>query len=245
MNEPAGAGPGASRREGRRRWTQLLAGLLAALLGFGIVAATRPAPDDAVLATARESDLVWLLDDLDQRQQRLEAQRQDLLSAEARLTSTDEQERIAEARRRADALAVLAGTAPATGAGILMTIGDPERRVLAATLLNAVQELRDAGAVAMSIGDQRVVVDTWFVDGQAPGTVEVSGVVVLPPYVFRVVGDPTTMETAMLIPGGVADTVRTDGGTMTITARDELTVSALRPLRTPQYAAPVRPAPSP
>ena len=46
----------------------------------------------------------------------------------------------------------------------MLTINDPDNKVTAALLLDALQELRDAGAEAVQIGDVRVVADTWFAD---------------------------------------------------------------------------------
>lgn len=220
---------------------QLIAAVLAGLLGFALIAATRPPSPEVALAKARESDLVQLLDDLSQRQARLEQDRLSLQAAEQRLTSADDEQRLAEARRRATSLAVLAGTAPAQGPGIQMTIADPGHKIESTVLLDAVQELRDAGGYAMSINTTRVVVDTWFAD--KTGAVVISGVQATPPYVFLVLGDPQTLATALQIPGGVADTVRTNGGRFSVADRDVVSVSAVVPLRTPTFAEPV-PSPS-
>lgn len=239
MSEPPAAAPAATQR---RRGVALLAAVLAGLLGFGLVAATRPSSPEVALTNARETDLVQLLDDLDQRQLRLEQERLDLQSSEQRLGSADDSQRLAEAQRRATSLAVLAGTVPASGAGITMTIFDDGDSIEAPVLLNAVQELRDAGAYAMSVNDVRVVASTWFAEAPRPGTVVVSGQDVAPPYVFRVLGDPATLSTAMQIPGGASDTVRTDGGRIAIADRGTVTVSAVLPLQVPKYA---QPAPSP
>lgn len=238
MTEPAASGETPARPRPRRTMT-LLAGLLALLLGVGLVAATRPSAEETDFDSARESDLVQLLDDLDQRASRLEQQRQELLAAEARLTSQDDAARLAEVRRRLEALEALAGTVPVTGPGVTLTIADPERRVEGTTLLTTVNELRDAGAQAMSIGDVRIVADTWFGEGERPGSVVVSGTTLTPPYVLLAVGDPQTLATAMRIPGGVEDAVRAAGGTSTVVESQDVTVSALQPLRTPQYALPV------
>ena len=58
------------------------------------------------------------------------------------------------------------------------------------------------------------------------------------PYEFLVIGSPQNMETAMNIPGGVVQRITGLGGSVTITQVQDLTVDALRPLDTPQYAAP-------
>ncbi len=72
--------------------------------------------------------------------------------------------------------------------------------------------------------------------------VVVSGERLSAPYSILVIGDSSTLATALEIPGGVADTVRTAGATIMVSQETSVLVSALQPLATPQYA---RPAPSP
>ena len=63
-------------------------------------------------------------------------------------------------------LGILAGTVPATGPGVTITIDDPDGAVTRPTLLDGVEELRDAGAEAIEINDSvRVVASTSFTDG--------------------------------------------------------------------------------
>ena len=61
-------------------------------------------------------------------------------------------EALKSAQDRLDTLGILTGTVPATGPGVVITITDPDHKVTAALLLDALQELRDAGAEAVQIG---------------------------------------------------------------------------------------------
>jgi uncharacterized protein YlxW (UPF0749 family) len=117
-----------------------------------------------------------------------------------------------------------------------MTIRDPEGEVRVADLLDAVQELRGAGAETMQIDGVRVGVST-AVTGE-PGQLRVDGAEVSSPYEVLVIGSPQDLQTAMNIPGGVVDRVGRQGGTVEITQSDDVVVDALRPLDTPQYASP-------
>ena len=208
---------------------QLVVGLLFAVLGFAAVAATQTASGTGLLATARDDEVVRVLDDLTQRQQRLQAEQLALEAARDRLVSGSEEQRLAASRARADALAILAGTVPAVGPGIRITISDGDGLVSATVLLDAVQELRDAGAEAIQIGTVRVVASTWFADAR-DGT----GI--------SVIGDPQTLATALEIPGGVSDSVRTAGGRIDVVQSQEVVITALQPPTAPEYA---QPAPSP
>lgn len=225
----------------RRTRTQLVIGVLCAVLGFGVVAQVQATTGDSFLQTARTADLVRLLDDLGARQERLADERTQLVETRDRLASGADSGAAAlrEARERARTLGVLAGTTPATGPGVVVRVADPEQKVTAAVLLDTVQELRDAGAEAIQIGDVRVVASTSFIDGPERGQVSVDGQVVERPFEVRAVGDPATMSTALAIPGGVVDTVAQAGGEAVVTRRSEVSVDALRPLPTPRYARPV------
>ena len=55
-------------------------------------------------------------------------------------------------------------------------------------------------------------------------------------------GDPQTLASALDIPGGVLDALRQVGATGLVTQRTSLTISALLPTKTPQYARPARSA---
>jgi uncharacterized protein YlxW (UPF0749 family) len=66
----------------------------------------------------------------------------------------------------------------------------------------------------------------------------VSGVALAAPYQVLVIGDPSTLDAALRIPGGVVDTVTQQGAKIAIEQRGSVTVSALRPVTSPQYARP-------
>jgi len=217
--------------------TKAVIGALGALLGFGLVAAAGVQQDTAALATARPDELVSVLDELQTEQERLEDQKRQLEQDLAELESGSSDAAAAQAQQRADSLEILAGTVAAQGQGIRMTITDPAGKLEGADLVDAITELRDAGAEAIQIGSQRVVVNTWFGDGP-DGSLLVSGVKVPAPYTVIAIGDAKTMATAMQIPGGVSDSVSTAGGTVDVSQEELVRVTATVPLSTPEYAAP-------
>jgi uncharacterized protein YlxW (UPF0749 family) len=229
----------------RLRRADLLVALLLGLLGFAAVVQVRSTQEEGPLAGARQEDLVQILDDLDNRNDRLRTEIDTLRLAQARLTSGADTTEAAleEARRRAQVLGVLAGTVPAEGPGVLLTLRDPDRVLGADVLLDALQELRDAGAEAVQLeGDDaaavRVVASTALVD--AEDGVQVGDTVLRPPYRFVVVGEASTLSAALGIPGGVVETVEQRGASAVVRESVRLLVDALRPLTPPQYA---RPAP--
>ena len=219
------------------------AALLAILLGFA--AATQVRQNQVLgLESLRQGELVTILDNatlltsrLDQNARELQATRDELVSG-----STGEAAALKAAQGRLDALGILAGTARAHGPGIQMTIIDPGARVTPPLLLDAIQELRDAGAEAIQVGNVRVVASSYF--GQSGSGMEIDGTSLTEPYTILAIGDAQTMSSAMEIPGGLSENVRQLGASITITQAKELTVGALHTLREPRYARPV-PSPAP
>jgi uncharacterized protein YlxW (UPF0749 family) len=214
---------------------QLLAGLLCAVLGFALVVQARQTQTQG-LASLRQSDLLGILDNISERSARLDDEARRLQETRDRLESGAGRSAAAEqaARDRLEVLGILAGTAPASGPGIVLRINDPQGRVTAAVLLDTLQELRDAGAEALQINSVRVVASTAFVDGT--GGVQVDGTLLQPPYTFVVIGDPQTLTAALQIPGGVLEVLRQQSATGTVHTDQNLLVDALRTVRTPQYA---------
>jgi len=220
-----------------------LAALLAILLGFAVATQVR---QNQVLGldSLRQGELVTILDNatlqssrLDQNARELQATRDQLVSG-----STGDAAALTAAQERLDALGILAGTARAHGPGIQMTIVDPDAKVDAPTLLDAIEELRDAGAEAIQVGNVRIVASSYFT--KSGSGVEIDGTRVTQPYTILAVGDAQTMASAMEIPGGLSQNVRRLGASITITQENELTVGALHTLREPRYARPV-PSPAP
>ena len=228
---------------------QLVAAVLCGVLGFAAAVQVR-ANQDSGLSGLRQTDLVRILDDVTERSARLQAEARDLERAREQVTDGTDGSRAAldEARARVRTLGILAGTLPATGPGIEFTISDPAGEVQADVLLDALQELRDAGAEAVELSGAggakvRVVASTHLVDigeGDERGAVEVDGTLLEAPYQFRVIGEARTLAAALDIPGGVLDALRQREAQGLVSQRSELTISSLRPTSTPEYA---RPAP--
>lgn len=226
--------------------THLVFGVVAAILlaGLGIAIVTQVKSTDSGdgLDSASPADLLVVLDTLNQREAGLRQEISDLEQSLSTLQQSGSSEAaLAEARARLRSLSVQVGTAPAAGPGVTMTITDPNRGVDSEVILDLIQELRAAGAEAVSVqGDGgepiRIGVDSW-VSGSA-GDLELDGRTIRPPYSVSAVGDPPTLAAALNIPGGVVDNVSRSGGKLTIQQSQEVTISALREAKPRQYAQP-------
>ncbi|MFI6087542.1 DUF881 domain-containing protein [Streptomyces sp. NPDC051218] len=216
---------------------QLIVALLLFVLGLGLAIQVRSNNDSSALRGARQEDLVRILDELDDRTQRLEGEKQRLEDQRTGLENSSDQAE--EARKQTvekeRQLGILAGTVAAQGPGITLTIDDKKGSVEADMLLDAIQELRAAGAEAIQINDVRVVASTYLSDTDSGG-VRVDGRTVGKPYRFKVIGKPQDLEPALNIPGGVVQTLEKEQATVTVSRAEKIVVDALRAAKRPDYA---------
>jgi uncharacterized protein YlxW (UPF0749 family) len=239
--------PQAEQQTGRQRlvavlWpprvsrAQLIVAVLLFVLGLGLAIQVRSTSDNSALRGARQEDLVRILDELDNRTQRLEDEKQRLEDQRAELENSSDQAEEArkQTRQKEQQLGILAGTVAAQGPGITLTIEDPSGTVESDMLLDAIQELRAAGAEAIQVNDIRVVADTHFTG--TGGEIEVDGKKITAPYRFKVIGKPQDLEPALNIPGGVVQTLEKEQATATVERSQKIVVDALRPAKRPDYA---------
>jgi uncharacterized protein YlxW (UPF0749 family) len=236
--------PPAATRRVRLSAAGAVIGLLLGLLGFAFVVQLRSNSTDQQLSADRPEDLVRILSDLDARKDRLSQEINTLETTQQQLAagSQSRQAALAEASRRADELGILAGTLPAQGPGLRIEFRAGAKAVQASDVLDAVEELRGAGAEAMQAAGTngtavRIVASSSFVAGSGGGLV-VDGTELTGPFTLTVIGDPQTMQIALNIPNGVVDTVHTHGGNVAITSATTVLVSALHPVTNPRYAQP-------
>ncbi|MFF2992958.1 DUF881 domain-containing protein [Streptomyces sp. NPDC057950] len=216
---------------------QLIVAVLLFGLGFGLAVQVASNSDSgSALRGARQEDLVRILDELDNRTQRLEDEKQGLEDQRTELENSSNQ--AAEARKQTaekeKQLGILAGTVAAQGPGITLTIDDTKGTVKADMLLDAIQELRAAGAEAIQVNGVRVVASTYLSDSGKG--VSVDGNKITQPYRFKVIGKPQDLEPALNIPGGVVQTLEKEQATVTVERATKIVVDALRAAKLPDYA---------
>ena len=218
--------------------SQEVVAILIGGLAFAITVQIRDADGDDY-SNVRGEDLVELLKGLDAANERIGIQIDELTETRNGLLSRTKLSERAEqqAKVRAEQLAILAGTSGATGPGVEIVITDPNKDIDASALLDAVEQLRDAGAEAIAInGVARVIAQTYFLDDD--DGIRVGGREVKRPYVIEAIGDASTLAGAVRFPGGLIDDTSSRGGTATVTEKDKVTITALADIKTPEYARP-------
>lgn len=246
--DPADAADDGGQSGRRKLWSaltgrpskgQLVAGALLAVLGYAATVQIQLTRSSTDFAGQSRGDLVELLDSLSGAANRAQQQISDLQNQRDELQSgsSSRAAAIAAEQQRLEDLQILAGSVGAQGPGVTVTIADPQSSVTASSLLNGVEELRDAGAEAIQINTTvRVVQSSWF--GGLPGALTVDGRAIRAPYVIRVIGSAHTLSDAVGFPGGLADEISSLGGNVTVQENDSLDITALHPVTTPQYARP-------
>ena len=231
---------GPTMRPPSRLRTRTLLVVVAVAVGLlvGIQAGERGASAGRLESESVE-DLTRILSDLNAEADRLAREVAALRVREARLGSEAGREDllIEEARARLEDLQVLAGVVPATGPGLELRVTDPGGSMTWDQMLDTVQELRDAGAEAIAIGQHRVVASTWL--GPAQGGVSVSGTTVRSPYVVRAIGNGAAIREALEIPGGPLTVLRAQPGVIVeVSLERRTTLPALQGERAFRYARP-------
>lgn len=182
--------------------------IVTGLVGFLLVSQLRGTQRFSQrLAAENEGDLARILASLTTE---ADALRDEIGTLKLQLQDLEASNRTDEAAAKSaqeqlTALQVLAGTVPVSGPGISLTVTDPSGNVGYDTMIDIVQELRDAGAEAITVNDLRVGVASAFAEKNDEVTLD--GTALRPPFEVQAIGQPATLEGGLKIPGGALDTL--------------------------------------
>ncbi len=221
---------------------QLVVGTVLCLTALLVVWTLRSQASQPDYSNLRRTDLIQLLDNLSAETRRLEAEvreltmtREELASGAAGAKAADD-----ETRHRIQQMQIIAGTVPATGPGVRITIQDPQGAVTSELLLDALEELRDAGSEVIELNDSvRVVASTW-VDRDSEGRIVADGTALTTPIVIEAIGDPATLEAGARFRGGLVSEVEGSRvqGSIEIKQLTEISVDSVVSPRAPEFAKP-------
>lgn len=211
------------------------------VLGFMLATQFRIAMEQrSSLPYQRQEELAARLLATEKERDALQEKLADLEASAAQAANAAEKQAIDELRLRA-------GQLPLTGPGVIVTIDDSKTASKAGDnqnlyiihdddLLKVVNELRAAGAEALSINGQRLMATSEI--RCAGPTLSVNNVRSAPPYEIRAIGNVETLEKALLMRGGVADTLQVWGIQIDIKTAEQVTVPAYKGMGPMQYARP-------
>jgi uncharacterized protein YlxW (UPF0749 family) len=215
--------------------------LVAAVVGFVLVGQFRGERRfTSQLQAESESDLARILSSLNGEADSL---RDEIAGLRLQLQAVQTSSRRDDAALRAaqDQLAdleVLAGTVPVHGPGVVVTVSDPDSSLRYDSLIDLVEELRDAGAEALAVNGQRVGTrSAFFPQGRG---IALDGTVLSPPYKVTAIGQPPTLETGLGIRGGAVETLSSAKSVHVDVARQpDLVLPALQNAPTLRVSHPV------
>ena len=216
---------------------QAVVAVLVGLLAFAAVTQARLTGEDDTYAGLRQAELIQALNGLQAASRKAERDITELETTRNQLRSSTQRRTTAleQARNEVETLGILAGTVPATGTGIRITVADPSGELSLNHLLDGVEELRNAGVEAIEVNDRvRVIAQTSFEDD--PDGVRVDGVVLKAPYVIDAIGNPETLAGALTFEGGFSDDMEIDSGSVSIEKADRIEVTVTRTPSEPRYA---------
>lgn len=180
--------------------------LLGIAVGIGFMAQQRIT--DTSYSSLSEAELVMLLDETNNQVSRLQDQKAELSSQLSSIQTAADTQREVErvAKENQDANDILSGKVPATGPGVEITITQGGEKVPASTLYTVIEELRNAGAEVIQIGDTRVVTSTYIIDTDS-GIIS-DGNALTSPYIIKAIGNKSNLHNAVEISGGIGSTLR-------------------------------------
>lgn len=146
-----------------------------------------------------------------------------------------------------EAARMAAGLEDVEGPGLVVVLNDSNRPVEKGQdpnlfllhdddLLKVVNELRDAGAEAISINGQRLVATSEI--RCAGAVVSINNTRTAPPVEIHAIGDPATMEAALRMRGGIAESLTFWGIQVDIRQQKLVVVPAYKGTLQTQYAKP-------
>lgn len=118
-------------------------------------------------------------------------------------------------------LRLVNGLSEVSGAGITLVLDSP---MSATELQDMVNELRNSGAAAISLNDHRLIAQCAIVSTEAG--IAVDGAQITRPFVFRILGDPSTLRAAVMRKGGALSSLQAahTGFLADLYEEDELTI---------------------
>ena len=241
---PGGLLTGAKPRRGflRPGRGQIVVAVLLALTSLLVVLTIRSQASQPVHSNLRREELIQLLDNIQAETRRLETDVKDLQATRDKLATgaAGAQAAQEEAQRRLGVLQIIGGTVPVHGPGVRIQIVDPQQKVTPELLLDALEELRDAGAEVIEFDDSvRVVASTWLgLDDQ--GRIIADGKVLAAPFVIDAIGDPATLEAGARFRGGLVSQVEGARvqGSVSIERSDAIVIQSVVTPRENKFALP-------
>ena len=121
----------------------------------------------------------------------------------------------------------LLGKNAVTGEGIIITMTNAGTSAInSQDLLELVNMLRDAGAEAISINEQRIVYESYIVNINGTNYITINGERVMAPFTIKAIGNTTYLESSVAKKNGYVDSQISEGKDVKLERQDSITIAA-------------------
>jgi uncharacterized protein YlxW (UPF0749 family) len=211
----------------------------AVLLGLGVATIAQLRTQRNLQKTLHsEDEQVVLLGQLVEANHRLRTEISTLSTQQAAYEAQQQGTMLEKLVADLNQVRMLNGAAVVAGSGIELVLDGP---LNALDLQDTINELRNAGAEAIALDGVRLVVDSVF-DVAPSGELRLGDQVISRPFRLQAIGDPQTMEAALLRRGGILNVLERSYPALSIQIeqRERLVLDVSRAPATLQYAELVR-----
>ena len=187
--------------------------------------------DITAIENMRETELRTELANWQEKYNEVNSQYEETVSRidEYKKTSQSNEETEKLVNQELDNINLLLGNTDVQGQGIEITINETNNeqieKITADDLLLIINSLKQAGAEAISINDERIINMTDVVYIEAADIIRVNGQRVLAPYIIKAIGNQTYLESAMLGNGGQIDSMKKVGQDVKIEKKDNIKIT--------------------
>lgn len=133
-----------------------------------------------------------------------EIQRLKLQTYEYRRAEKSQKLSSAQTAKNLQAMKIAAGIGIVQGPGVTIKIIDEQNIFAPYDLIDLLHELRASGAEAISINGKRVVARTAIYENKG---IVIDSDKIISPFILNAIGNPSTLEQALIMPGGYKATI--------------------------------------
>ncbi|MCD8198698.1 MAG: DUF881 domain-containing protein [Phascolarctobacterium sp.] len=217
---------------------KLILGLVFVALGFMLSVQFKTTEMEKTIRVERVEDLSERLKQVESEKERLSRELDELKEEGGNSASKAE----------IDRLKMLAGLSDIVGKGVEIVLDDSKIQskpgdspnlyiIHDEDLLRVLNELRAAGAEAISVNDQRILAMSEV--RCAGPTVLINNVRSTPPYVIKAIGNPKNLTSALRLRGGVVETFEFWGIHVKINDFDNILIPAFKGTQNYEFARPI------
>lgn len=184
--------------------------------------------DITSIETMRQADLQTELANWKAKYEEVEAKYEETTKTlkKYKEESTSDEEVKANLEEELESLKTILGKTDVQGKGIIITLKEGEYAdeiINSEDLLILVNNLRDAGAEAISINEQRIVSQTDFAFIRE-SFVKINGKRIVSPYVIKAIGDPDYLKSALIGTGGYQESLEALGQEVSIEEKNKVEI---------------------